>query len=103
MPYFTVVIPTFNRPQLLARALRGCLAQDFAGWEAIVVDDASDDRSAAAAADIVRAIGDPRVRLIRHEQNLGVCEARNTGSLAARGSWLLFHDDDDELVPGALT
>jgi glycosyltransferase involved in cell wall biosynthesis len=102
MPYFTLVIPTFNRGHQLERALRACLAQDFTDWEAVAVDDASSDPSAVDAADVVRRIGDPRVRLVRHEQNQGVCVARNTGVRAARGTWLIFHDDDDELVPGAL-
>ena len=103
MTHFTIVIPTFNRGHLLERALRSCLAQDFADWEAVVVDDASNDARAVAAADVVARIGDPRIRLIRHEQNRGVCEARNSGALAAQGRWLLFLDDDDELVPGALS
>src|SRR5204862_2978432 len=99
----TIVIPTFNRGHLLDRALRSCLAQDFSDWEAVVVDDASNDAAAVDCGDVVARIGDPRIRLIRQEQNRGVCEARNTGSLAAQGSWLVFLDDDDELVPGALT
>src|SRR5437016_1583877 len=102
MVYFTIVIPTFNRGHLLERALRSCLAQEFSDWEVVVIDDASNDAAAVAAADVVGRIGDPRVRLIRHEQNRGVCEARNTGALVAQGTWLIFLDDDDELVPDAL-
>lgn len=102
MPYFTIVMPTFNRGQLLERALRTCVAQDFDDWEAVVVDDASSDPSAVPADDVVRRVGDPRIRLLRHDENRGVCVARNTGIAAARGTWLIFHDDDDELVPGGL-
>jgi len=102
MSYFTVVIPTFNRGHLLERALRSCLAQEFTDWEAIVVDDASNDFHAISSAEVVSRIGDPRVRLIFHEENRGVCEARNTGSRAAQGLWLIFLDDDDTFVPGAL-
>ena len=103
MPYFTIVIPTFNRGHLLERALRSCLAQDFADWEAIVVDDASDDAHAVSSTLVVGRLDDPRVRLICHKENRGVCEARNTGSSAAQGVWLIFLDDDDTFVPGALT
>lgn len=103
MPYFTIVIPTFNRGHLLDRALRSCVVQDFGDWEAMVVDDASNDAAGVDSGEVVARIGDRRIRLIRHEQNRGVSEARNTGSLAAQGSWLVFLDDDDELVPGALT
>src|SRR4051812_12882685 len=102
MPYFTFVIPTFNRGHLLERALRTCLGQDFSDWEAVVVDDASSDPSAVDAAEVVRRIGDPRVRLLRHDVNRGVCAARDTGVRAAKGTWLIFHDDDDELVPSGL-
>jgi Glycosyl transferase family 2 len=102
VPYFTIVMPTFNRGQLLERALRRCVAQDFSDWEAVVVDDASNDPAAVTAADAVARIGDARVRLRRHEENRGVCAARNTGVAAARGTWLIFHDDDDELVPDGL-
>ncbi len=101
MPYFTIVMPTYDRPALLERALRTCVAQDFTDWEAIVVDDASPSANETSA-DVVRRIGDPRISLIRHERNQGVCAARDTASRAARGTWLIFHDDDDELLPGAL-
>jgi glycosyltransferase involved in cell wall biosynthesis len=100
MPYFTLIIPTFNRRELLERALRTCLTQSFTDWEAIVVDDASTDGSSVP--DVIRRVGDARIRLVQHQQNLGVCAARNTGLRQAQGTWLIFHDDDDELVPGSL-
>ncbi|HEY6141398.1 MAG TPA: glycosyltransferase family 2 protein [Thermoanaerobaculia bacterium] len=100
MPYFTLVIPTYNRSHLLERALRTCIAQSFAGWEAVVVDDASSDPSAVD--DVVRRLSDSRIRFLRHERNQGVCPARNTAVGAARGTWLVFHDDDDELMPDGL-
>ena len=102
MPYFTLVIPTYNRGHLLERALRTCIAQGFTDWEAVVVDDASSDASAVDAGDVVRRLGDSRVRFLRHERNQGVCAARNTAIEAARGRWLIFHDDDDELMPDGL-
>lgn len=95
-------MPTFNRARLLERALRTCVDQDFTDWEAVVVDDASSDPSGDDSAEVIRRIADPRIRLIRHERNLGVCAARNTAIGAAEGTWLVFHDDDDELVPGGL-
>jgi hypothetical protein len=98
MPHFSIVIPMFNRQAFIGRALQSCLNQTFADWEAVVVDDASSD----ASAEVVGGIGDPRVRLICHEKNLGVCPARNSGVRAARGKWIIFLDSDDELIAGSL-
>lgn len=97
-PYFSIVMPVYNREGLLGRALRSCLAQAFTDFEVVVVDDGSTDGSVAE----VRAFDDPRVRLILHGRNRGRCPARNTGMAASRGEWFIFFDSDDELLPGAL-
>jgi glycosyltransferase involved in cell wall biosynthesis len=97
-PRFSVVIPMYNRARFIGRALASCLSQDFGDFEIVVVDDGSIDGSP----DVVASVGDPRIRLIRHEANRGRCPSRNTGMGAARGEWLVFLDSDDELLPGAL-
>lgn len=97
-PFFSVIMPVYNRAPLVGRALRSCLAQSFADFEVVAVDDGSSDGSA----DAVRAIDDPRIQLIIHERNLGRCPSRNTAMAAARGTWFVFLDSDDELLPGAL-
>jgi len=97
-PYFTIVTPVFNRHREIRRAMDSCLAQSFSDFEVIVVDDGSSDHTA----DVVAAEQDPRVHLIRHPQNRGVCPARNTAVRSARGSWIVFLDSDDELLPGCL-
>lgn len=98
-PYFSIVIPLFNRERQIRRAVESCLAQDFQSFEIIVVDDGSVDGSAAA----VEEFADPRLKLLRHGSNQGVSRARNTGVAAAAGEWIVLVDSDDELVPGALT
>lgn len=98
MPFFSIVMPVYNRATLIARALQSCLQQSFADFEVIAVDDGSSDHSA----DVVRAVDDPRIRLIVHEVNRGRCPARNTAMNAAQGEWFVFLDSDDELLPGAL-
>lgn len=97
-PYFTIVIPVFNREIEVVRAIKSCLAQEFRAFELLVVDDGSTDRSAT----VVEALQDKRVRLIRHVSNRGQCPARNTGVGAAVGKWVPFLDSDDELLPGCL-
>jgi hypothetical protein len=88
----TVVIPTRNRPRLLAtRALPTALAQEGVAIEVIVVDDGSEPP--------VEVPGDPRARLIRHSIPRGVAAARNAGIGAAEGEWVAFLDDDDLWSP----
>jgi glycosyltransferase involved in cell wall biosynthesis len=94
-PLVSVVMPTFNRAQLLERALASALKQTYRKLEIIVVDDASRDDTAA----VVRNAGDDRVRYIRHDANKGGSAARNTGIRAALGEYIAFLDDDDEWEP----
>jgi len=94
----TIVVPVFNRAPLVRRCLRSCLSGAQQNVEIVVVDDASTDGSV----DTIRAIDDPRIRLVRQAENAGVCAARNRGAAEARGAWIAFLDSDDELVPGAV-
>jgi len=98
-PEVTVVIPTRNRFERLNRtALRSALGQKGVELEVIVVDDGSSD----GTADRLRELGEPRLRIIRLDENRGVAFARNTGIAAARGRWLAFLDDDDLWSPRKL-
>lgn len=97
-PFFSIIMPVYNHEALVGRAIRSCLEQSFGDFEIVAVDDASTDGSAAAVA----SFADPRVRLLRHEKNRGVCPTRNTAMANARGEWFVFFDSDDELLPGAL-
>jgi glycosyltransferase involved in cell wall biosynthesis len=84
-----VLVPTFNRPQLLLRALHSLQAQLYPDWEALVVDDG--DGSGLEAA---RGLGDPRVRALRNAGR-GQVQARNTALEAASGGIIALLDDDD--------
>ena len=100
MSTVSVVVPVYNRRELVGRALESVSAQTFTDWELIVVDDASTDgtweylRSAWNEA--------PPVRLLRQRVNSGVSAARNTGIEAARGDWIALLDSDDEWKPRKL-
>ena len=87
----TIVIPTYNRPQLLLKAVDSALAQTIETFEVIVVDDCSSQP--------INLPEDPRLRIIRLEQNKGGAAARNIGVKAAKGKWITFLDDDDLLLP----
>jgi glycosyltransferase involved in cell wall biosynthesis len=98
MPDVSVVVPTHNRRRLLGEALRSALAQRGVGVEVVVVDDGSTDGTEEAVA----ALGDRRVRLLRHERPRGVATARNLGAAAAHAGWVAFLDDDDLWAPDKL-
>jgi glycosyltransferase involved in cell wall biosynthesis len=85
----SVLIPTYNRPQLLLRALRSLQLQLYPDWEAVVVDDG--DGSGILAAHSLR---DPRILGVRNEGK-GQVHARNTGLAQASGQVIALLDDDD--------
>ena len=94
----TVVIPTRDRPDLLALTLQTALWQDGVQTEILVVDDGED----VGTAELVRQVGNSRVRLLRNSGPRGVSGARNTGIAAAHGQWIAFLDDDDLWSPRKL-
>ncbi len=96
-PFFSVVIPTFNRWPLVGDAIDSVLAQTFESFELIVVDDGSTDDSARI---IEEQYGD-RARIIR-QANKGVSSARNAGIAAAKAAWIVFLDSDDLWTPDKL-
>jgi len=93
-----VVIPTRDRPDLLALTLQTVLWQEHVQAEILVVDDGEEP----GTAELVRQVGDSRVRLLRNSDPHGVSGARNMGIAASRGEWIAFLDDDDLWAPGKL-
>jgi glycosyltransferase involved in cell wall biosynthesis len=94
-PNVSIIIPTRDRPRLVNRAIASALAQTTSDFEVLVVDDGS--------VEPVRPPDDGRVRVLRQERPRGPCAARNLAMTAARGRWITFIDDDDELEPDMLT
>ena len=99
-PAVTVVIPTRNRFLFLAEAIESVRQQTSGDWEIVVVDDASDDGSAAEARNLLAEDG--RMRLVALEEHAERSRARNTGLAGASARYVLFLDDDDRLLPTAL-
>jgi len=86
----SVVIPLYNKEELITVTVRSVLSQTFADFELLIVNDGSTDGSLA----VVSAISDPRIKVINIE-NSGVSVARNTGIKAASHDWVAFLDADD--------
>jgi len=97
MPLVSVIIPTYNRPGLVAEAVVSVLAQTFRDFELLVVDDGSTDGTAETLAAFAG-----QVTVLRHPDRRGVSAARNTGVAAAQGEWLAFLDSDDLWLPEKL-
>ena len=95
----SVVIPVYNGEAHLGDAVKCLQEQDFADWEAVVVDDGSTDGTPRLVDELARQ--EPRVRAV-HQPNGGVSVARNRGLDEARGDWIVWLDADDAYVPGAL-
>lgn len=98
-PLVSVVIPTYNRAHLLASTLRSVLAQTYARWECIVVDDASTDDTPGLMRSFCAR--DARFRYVA-QQKASASAARNRGLELARGRYVLFLDSDDCLAPDRL-
>ncbi len=93
-PFFSIILPTYNRLQLLKEAVASILSQSWTDWELIIVDDGSTDGTGSWA----KTIRDERVRYV-HQFNQERAAARRNGFLLARGRFLCFLDDDDGYYP----
>lgn len=89
-PLISVVVPMYNVAKYINTCLDSILAQSFAQFEIICVDDGCTDNTV----DIVQSYQDSRIRLVR-QQNKGLAAARNTGINASHGSYIAFLDSDD--------
>ncbi|MBU5636449.1 glycosyltransferase [Geomonas sp. Red69] len=97
-PKVTVLMPVYNGELFLREAIDSILAQSFAEFELLVIDDGSSDASAAIAA----SYADSRLRLIQNGANLGLIETLNRGIELARGEYILRMDCDDVSLPERL-
>jgi O-antigen biosynthesis protein len=98
-PSVSVVIPTFNRPDLLAEALESVCRQDLEDFEVIVVNDAGSDVSL-----LVHGFSETLdLTYIALDRNGGLPAARNSGVAAARGEYIALMDDDDIWMPDHLS
>jgi GT2 family glycosyltransferase/MoaA/NifB/PqqE/SkfB family radical SAM enzyme/Flp pilus assembly protein TadD len=94
-PLVSVIVPTYNRPNQLAVALKSVLEQTYKNLELIVVNDAGSD-----VENVVSSFqGSQPITYIRHGKNRGLAAARNSGIKLARGKYIAYLDDDDVFYP----
>lgn len=95
-PLVSIIIPTYNRPDLLQRALKSALHQTYSNVEVIVVDDHSENDIEELQKEY------PKVIFYRNSENRGGCYSRNRGIKESEGVYINFLDDDDEIFPEKL-
>jgi len=95
MPKISIIIPTYNRHELVREAIASVMAQSYRDFELIVVDDGSGDGTAEVIPEF------PQVRYV-YQPNRGVAAARNHGVALSNGEWLAFLDSDDIWQPRKL-
>ena len=95
MPHFSVIIPLYNKAPYVAKTVESVLAQTHGDYELIIIDNGSTDGSNGVIAQIT----DPRIRIVRLEENVGVSNARNKGVELSTAPYVTFLDADDWWEP----
>lgn len=99
-PEISVIIPTYNRAEMVCACVSSVLGQEGIPLEVVIVDDCSPDRTGELVEE--RFGRDRRVRYLRNERNSFQAVSRNNGVKIAKGRYLFFLDDDNLLEPGAM-
>ena len=98
-PFFTVIIPTFNRAAKLPTCLNSVLFQSFANFEIVIIDNGSTDNTEKM---LLEKFGDSRISYFWQKGSGSPANPRNQGIRKARGSWIAFLDSDDVWYPEKL-
>lgn len=102
LPLVSVIIPTYNRPHTIERAIRSVYSQSYSNIEIVVVDDNAKNLNARKkTSEIMKKY--PRVKYIKNQKNVGGAESRNIGIRTAKGKYVAFLDDDDEFLPSKIS
>jgi len=99
-PAVSVIMPAFNAERFIDEAIRSILSQTFRDFEFLIIDDGSSDRTPAILAEYARK--DPRIRVLRNEQNAGIVVSLNRGLAEARGRYVARQDADDTSFPNRI-
>lgn len=99
LPYFSVIITTYNRGALIGRAIQSLIVQTCSDWEGIIIDDGSTDDSKEVISKYLAA--NSRITCY-YEPAQGATPAKNNGMRLSRGKYIAFLDSDDEYTPDYL-
>jgi glycosyltransferase involved in cell wall biosynthesis len=94
----SIITPSYNTARFLRETIECVLAQTYANWEMLIVDDCSTDETD----DVVASFADERIRYFKNDRNRGAAFSRNFALREARGRWIAFLDSDDLWLPDKL-
>jgi glycosyltransferase involved in cell wall biosynthesis len=97
-PYFSIIIPTYNREKSITNCLKSVINQTFSDFEILVIDNKSTDNTI----DKIKNFSDERIKLFSNDKNYERCYSRNKGMKNATGEYITFLDSDDLLLPNHL-
>ena len=98
MDLVSIIMPTYNCGRFIGESIRSVLAQTYANWELLIVDDCSSDDTKA----VVGSFSDARIHYLRNERNMGAALTRNRALREAKGAFIAFLDSDDLWLPEKL-
>ena len=98
-PLVSIIIPTYNHAKFLQEALQSVCNQTFTDWEALVINNYSEDETI----NVVKNFRDPRIHLVNYRNNGIIAASRNHGISMAKGEYLAFLDSDDMWMPEKLS
>lgn len=101
LPNISVIITTYNRAEILPRAIESVLAQTYGNYDVHIVDDCSSDETPKVVESLLA--GNDNKYYWRHKKRRGLAAARNTGIARSSGEHIAFLDDDDEWKPESLS
>lgn len=95
MPYFSIIIPLYNKAPYISKTLESVMGQTFEDYELIIIDNGSNDGSS----EIIAKFTDQRIQIVRLAENIGVSNARNEGASLSKAPYITFLDADDWWEP----
>ena len=91
LPLVSVIIPTYNRANIINKSIDSVLNQTYSNLELIIIDDGSHDNTE----EVIKNYDDKRLKYYKLEENKGMCFARNYGTNLSKGHYIAIHDSDD--------
>ncbi len=98
MPFFSIIIPLYNKEKFVENAVNSILQQTISDFEIIIVEDCSTDKSL----EVVSKIQSDKIKILHHERNKGLSASRNTGIKNSKANYITFLDADDVWKPNYL-
>lgn len=98
MPFFSVIIPLYNKENYIENTLESVLNQTFTDYEVLIINDCSTDTSVAKVTPFLSE----KITLIHHIKNKGLSDSRNTGIINSKSDYIVFLDADDLWKPSFL-